>query len=226
MKIYSIVFLFFLTSVFAEKKEEIEIKKLSESLGYIIANNIEELGIEIDIDNVIKGIKKANKKKPSPMNEEECLEKIKQLQISYNEIISSKNLKKAEEFLNQNAKDASIIEIEKSKLQYKILKKGDGRIVNDYNNPIVKIEGKYLNGKLFTSSEELIILSETIPGLKKALIGMKENEKRSVFIHPDLAFGKDNQSLNNLVIFNVEVIKADSQPQVLSKETADESHTF
>src|SRR3972149_12312238 len=175
MKIYSIVFLFFLTSVFAKKKEEIEIKKLSESLGYIIANNIEELGIEIDIDNVIKGIKKANKKKPSPMNEEECLEKIKQLQISYNEIISSKNLKKAEEFLNQNAKDASIIEIEKSKLQYKILKKGDGQTVNDYNNPIVKIEGKYLNGKLFTSSEELIILSETIPGLKKALIGMKEN---------------------------------------------------
>ena len=216
------------TFLFAKEKEDIDMKKLSEAIGHIIGKNLDELGLELDIKRMIKGIKKGSLKKAPPMSEQECLESLAKIQQKLNEKVCDKNLSFAEKFLSENGKKPEINEIEKSKLQYTTTNEGEGKEIKSYNLPIVRYTGRYLDGKIFVSSEELISLNETIPGLKKGLIGMKKNEKRTFFIHPELAFGKNHPSLNSLIIFDVEIIKVDGKDTSidLPKEIANENHTF
>lgn len=61
----------------------------------------------------------------------------------------------------------------------------------------------------------MISLDETIPGFNKGLIGMKEGEKRTLFIHPDYGYGTSGYlPPNSLLTFEVELIKANSPKSV------------
>lgn len=201
--------------------QKVDIKKLSEAIGHIIGKNLDDFGFDLDLKRMIKGIKKGCKNKSCPMTEDECLQALAILQIKANEKICEENLKEAENFLKNNLQTKDVIELEKNKLQYKILKKGEGSSIKSYNYPIVKLTGKYLDGKIFTNVEEVVNLNETLPALKKALIGMKLKEKRQVFIHPEIAFGKNAPGLNSLVIFDVEVIDVEATNKNPLDEIAD-----
>jgi len=218
-KINFILFLLLILSIssFSQEKTEIDIKKLSEAIGHIIGKNLDDLGFELDLRRIIKGIKKGSLNKSSPMSEDECLKALAKFQIKANEKICINNKKQAEEFLQENTKENSIIEIEKGKLQYKIIQNGKGQSLQSYNIPIAKITGKYLNGKIFTDFEETLNINETLPALQKALIGMKLNEKRQIYIHPDLAFGKTFPSLDSLVIFDIEIISLEPNKNHLNE---------
>ena len=57
----------------------------------------------------------------------------------------------------------------------------------------------------------MVSLDETIPGFSKGIIGMKEGEKRTLYIHPDLAYGVNgNLPPNSLLTFEIEIVKANS----------------
>lgn len=215
LKFYIIFFLFFITA-FAKEKE-VDIKKLSESIGNFIGNNLDDLGFELDLKKMLKGIKKGSKNQKSPMTQDELLEALAQIQIKKNDKIASQNLKIAEEFLEKNLKDKDVIQLENKKLQYKILKTGKNRKVESYHTPIVKMIGRYLDGKIFTNTEETINLNETLPALKKAIVGMRIYEKRKVFIHPDLIFSKNPPHLNSLAIFDIEIINLDAKKDPLDE---------
>src|SRR3990167_3377937 len=107
-----VIFLFLFLNLFSKERDP-DVKKYSEALGHIIGKHLEELDVEVDIKQVLKGIKDSSKK--------------------------TAKMKK-----------------------------------------------------------------------DKVLIGMKKNEKRIVYIHPSLAFGKTFPSLNSLIIFEIEVIENDS----------------
>ncbi|HEU64480.1 MAG TPA: FKBP-type peptidyl-prolyl cis-trans isomerase [Chlamydiae bacterium] len=199
------------------KEKEVDIKKLSEALGHIIGKNLDDLGFKLDLKNMLKGIKKGSQKKLSPMSEDECLEALAQIQIKENEKITSQNLKEAKDFLINNLKDKDVIEIEKEKLQYKILKSGKNKKVETYHSPIVKMTGRYLDDKIFINSEETINLNETLPALQKAIVGMNLHEKRKVFIHPDLIFDRNSPHLNSLVIFDIEILDLDAKKDPLAE---------
>ena len=233
VKTFLILFLFFSFSLFSKEEKEVDIKKLSEAIGHIIGKNLDELGLELDIKRMVKGIKKGSLKKESPMSEEECLKSLSKLQKKIEEKTCIKNLKIAEDFLSKNGKDPKVIELETNMLQYIQIKEGSGKVVKSYNMPIVRFTGKYLDGKIFSTSEELFSLNEILPGLKKAIIGMKEKEKRKIFIHPDLGFKTSSPSLNSLIIFEVEVIKVDGQDssikhpkEIANKNLFNENYTF
>jgi peptidylprolyl isomerase len=202
------IFIFLFTFSLFANEDEIDVKKLSEAIGHIIGKSLDDIGIKLDLKKVVKGIKKANQKKEFTMSEDECLKALATLQKKEENEIKQKNLKEADEFLLNNKNNKNIISIEDSKIQYEILNNGDGNIVNEYNKPIIKISGKYLNNFCFLSTEELIDLNEIDQGLKKAIIGMKENEKRKIFLHPD--FVKES-NYNRLLIYEIEVIKSDAK---------------
>ena len=46
-------------SIFASDKEDTDVKKVSESIGHMIGKNLEDLGIELDVKELVEGIKKA-----------------------------------------------------------------------------------------------------------------------------------------------------------------------
>lgn len=124
------------------------------------------------------------------------------------------NLFAAEKFLLKNSQKKEIFEIIPHKLQYKITRKGKGPIVRLDHLPLVRYIGKDLDGHVLINQPQPQLLSfeEVLPGLAQGILGMKEMEKRTLYIHPDLGYtGKKSASLapHSLLIFEVEVIQAD-----------------
>ena len=202
-----LIFCILIQFSYAREKNDKDIQKFSEAIGYMIGKSFNDFDFELDLKKLIKGIKNAKDKVKS---EDECLQVLNDFQLKINKKLCEKNLKIAEVFLENNSKNQNIITLEDKKIQYEILKEGENDIVKSYNTPIVKVTIKDLKGKVFAEIEEAIDLDETFPTLKKVILGMKENEKRRVYMHPDLAYGKESPYLNALLIFDIEMIKAET----------------
>jgi peptidylprolyl isomerase len=190
----------------------VDVSKISEAFGHLIGKNLESMGVKLELAKVIKGLQDANEGRDAPMTEMECVEAITAVQEATYKELSEGNLKKAEEFLSKNSLATGVRVLEPGKLQCIIEKEGSGGIVDEHCSPIIRYTGKFLDGTVFGASkeDEMVNLDETIPGFSKGLIGMKEGEKRMLYIHPDLGYGKEGYTPNSLLVFEVEVIKANA----------------
>jgi peptidylprolyl isomerase len=204
----------------APMSQPVEITRLSEAFGHVIGKNLENIGVKFDMAQVIKGLQDAIAGKESPMSEMECIQAIASVQEKIFKEQCSENLKRAETFLADNAKTEGVIALEDGKVQYRIIEKGTGAEIESHFSPQIRYTGKYLDGSVFGASkeEETISLDEIIPGLKAGLVGMREGEKRTVYIHPDLAYGTNGYlPPNSLLTFDIEILKANAP----IKETAE-----
>jgi peptidylprolyl isomerase len=213
-----------------EADNKADIAKISEAFGHLIGKNIESLGLEFDIDKVVKGLKDSSSGKNSPMSEMECVEAISSIQEKHFKEQAALNLAVADQFLKENASKEGIVSIEEGKLQYKVDAEGQGDAIEESCNPLIRYTGKYVDGTVFGSSqkEEILPMDETIAGISKGLIGMKEGEKRTLYIHPDLGYGTNGiLAPNSLLTFEVELIKAHApfseEEGVLSKSSQQKS---
>ncbi len=186
-----------------------EIVKISEAFGHLIGKNLESIGLELDIQAIVKGLKDSAAGKTSPMTENECIQAISTAQESIFIETSEKNLTQANEFLKKNNSETGIISCEDGKVQYKIEKEGSGEALKSGDSPLIQYVGKFLDGSIFGDSKEPepFALDEVISGLKIGLLGMKEGEKRTIFIHPDYAYGtKGSLPPNSLLTFEIELL--------------------
>lgn len=216
-----------LTTPVAEVAEQVvDIRKMSEAFGHILAKNLETIGVKFDVAQIVKGFEDSMSGKESPMTEIECIQAITAAQELVFKQQCSENLKRAEAFLAENGKAANVVALEEGKVQYTITAQGTGSAVDAHASPLVKYAGKYLDGAVFGASkeEEVVSLDEIIPGLRAGLIGMKEGEKRTIYIHPDLAYGTSGLlPPNSLLTFEIEVVKA-SAPIVNEAKEGKEPH--
>lgn len=188
-----------------------DMNKVSEAMGHLIGKNLKELGLKLDANLILKGIADAAQGKDSPMTEEECAIAIAEIQEKLLQEEAQKNLELANKFLKDNGKTSGIVELVPGKLQYTIEKKGEGPAVQAHDNPLVRYKGRYLDGTVFGSSlePEVVSLDDSIEGFSKGIIGMKEGEKRVLYIHPDLGYKTSGfLAPNSLLTFEVEVIKS------------------
>lgn len=203
------------------KKSEPDIGKVSEALGHLIGKNLLDLGVNLDIASVVKGLKDSSNGKASPLTETDCVNAISQAQETAFKSLANSNLSEATAFLETKGKEEKVVSMEEGKLQYTITQEGQGASVEPHSTPIVSYKGTFLDGSVFSQSEEDLPLSldETIPGLKSGLVGMKEGEKRTLYIHPDLGYGTAGMlPPNSLLTFEVEVKKA--QADLPAQESA------
>ncbi|MDB2613893.1 FKBP-type peptidyl-prolyl cis-trans isomerase [Chlamydiales bacterium] len=213
--ILTIMFLSLTTaSMHAEK--EVDINKLSEAFGNFIGRSIKSPEVEFNIDSLILGIRNGSEGKPSPLTEEEYQEGMASLQEEMFSKMSKENLLKSEDFLTSNKTKKNITSSDDNKLQYEIIQSGDGEFVEPDGRPEINYTGKFLDGETFGSSDETgpitLNLTHTIPGFRKGIAGMREGEKRRLYIHPDLGYGITGQlPPNSLLIFEVEILKANSE---------------
>ncbi len=194
-----------------KEQKAIDPWKISEAFGHLIGKNIEGLGFNFDMEALVKGLHDHKEGKDSPLSENECLEALTAAQEVLFQKQAEENLEKSQKFLADNAKKKDIKVLEDGKVQYKVVQKGKGTEVTESFSPSIKYTGKFIDGTVFGASkeEEVVHLEETIPGFRKGIIGMKEGEKREIFIHPELAYGTfGNLPPNTLLMFEVEVVKA------------------
>lgn len=195
------------------KDEQIDLNKVSEAFGHLIGKNLQTLGLEFDVTKVIKGIQDSIAGKDSPMSETECIQAVSVIQENAFQQQAKVNLQIAEEFLASNSKKSGIVEIEPNKLQYKIEQTGIGDTVKPHYTPTIRYTGKFADGNVFGASREgeAISLDETLPGFTKAIIGMREGERRTIYIHPELGYGTSGYlPPNSLLTFEIEILKADT----------------
>lgn len=206
-----------------------DVKKLSEAFGHFIGRNLKTPGVNFDLDSIIKGMKDGHAGKPQPIPDKEYEELMIKLQQQAFNRLATDNLKAANDYMAKNVKEAGVVEVEPGKLQYVILEQGQGEAVQEHGTPKIKYVGKYIDGTTFSSSDETggplnIPLDQTIAGFSKGLVGMKEGEKRRLFVHPDLGYGvSGNLPPNALLIFDIEIVKAQStEEDTNSDEEADD----
>ncbi|HSX11089.1 MAG TPA: FKBP-type peptidyl-prolyl cis-trans isomerase N-terminal domain-containing protein [Chlamydiales bacterium] len=60
--------------------QEPDVAKISEAMGHIIGKNLEQLGIDFDLEAIVKGLKEESEGKNSPLNDDECVQAIANLQ--------------------------------------------------------------------------------------------------------------------------------------------------
>lgn len=193
---------------------EINHDQLSETLGHLLVRHLIQPGFECNFDKVIQGIKDARAGKEAPMSEEEYEQAIYALQETLFLQTAEKNLAQADTFLNENKNEKGVQEID-PKLQFRVAKEGEGNEVGPDSIPLIHYKGSLLDGTVFAHSDNPLPLpiKQSIPGFSKGLVGMKEGEKRVLYIHPELAYGiSGNLPPNSLLIFEVEVLKANSDP--------------
>lgn len=217
MRLFSLLFLFLGTTAFAN----VDNAKLSEALGHMIGKNLQSLDVPLDLEAIAKGLQDQAAGLSSPMTEDVCVQALIKLQ-------EEQNLNEALSFLDANRKREGVVALEEGKLQYEILKKGEGEQVQLYNSPLVRLKNEK---DIFESSpkDEILALDETITGLKLGIIGMKEGEVRKLYIHPDLAF-KESHRLDphnySLLIFEVEILKADASSEAHASSNAESLSIF
>ena len=147
------------------------------------------------------------------MTDEEYEKAMLELQQKAFTAVAKNNLDAAEKFLQTNAKAQGIVEIIPGKLQYTILQEGKGEAVPEHGSPTIQYTGRFIDGTVFGTSENsegpiTVAIDNTVPGFSKGVVGMKEGEKRRLFVHPDIGYGKSGQlPPNSLLIFDVEVVK-------------------
>ena len=117
------------------------------------------------------------------------------------------NLKLSEAFLEKNLLNNDVIEVEPG-LQYKVLKSFENSSPHPKPSDTITADfhGTLIDGSVFWSSIEIgkpltIQLSQLIPGCQKIISLMQEGDFWRVFIHPDLAYGKEEDQPYPLILF-------------------------
>jgi len=124
------------------------------------------------------------------------------------------NLQQSELFLGQNLSNPEVLEIEPG-LQYMILESSQSNASRPKLEDIITADfhGTLMDGSVFWSSIEIgepltIQLSQLIPGCQKVISLMQEGDFWRVFIHPDLAYGKEGRPTippNSVLIFDIKL---------------------
>lgn len=205
----------------------VDINKVSEALGHFIGRNLNSPEIKFDLDKVIKGIRDGASGKAAPMTDQEYEQAMTQLQQQAISSLSTKNLDAANAYMKENSLTKGLVEIVPGKLTYIVLEEGNGSEVPEHGTPLINYTGRYIDGTVFGSSESTggpitVPVDQTIPGFSKGIVGMKEGEKRRLFVHPEMGYGTSGQlPPNSMLIFDVEVVKAVSP----EKDVADAFQT-
>jgi FKBP-type peptidyl-prolyl cis-trans isomerase FklB len=133
---------------------------------------------------------------------------------SVNKVKAEENVKKGEDFLAKNGKEAGVTTTP-SGLQYKVEKEGTGKKPDSASMVTVHYTGTLLDGTEFDSSVKrgqpaTFPVTGVIPGWTEALLMMKEGSKWKLWIPAKLGYGAQQRgphiTPNSTLVFDVELI--------------------
>lgn len=162
-----------------------------------------------DLELVIQGIRSAHLRKDCPFDEEDAFEMIQKYREEAQNYVAQQNLETSEQFIQSIKNLDGICEVIPDKLYYQTIVPGSNRQVTIEDSPLIEYSFELLNKQTYSPKAPLVVtLSETIVGFAEGVCGMREGEERTLYIHPDLAYGNFGGKLapNSLLKFKVKLI--------------------
>lgn len=195
--------------------------KISYALGMEFGPSLKPFENEIDIALFARGLEDSFKKQEALLTPEETEEirkmiskKVQTYREKEKNMLAEKNLKEGEEFLAKNKKKKEVVTTE-SGLQYIVLHAGSGPKPKKTDQVKVHYRGMLIDGTEFDSSYKrgksvVFSLQGIIPGWIEALQLMTVGSKHTLFVPPNLAYGKNGAGRligpNAVLIFEVELL--------------------
>ena len=195
-------------------------EKISYSIGVQVGGDLKRQGVDINAEAMLKGVLDAVDGNSTVMTKEDMRQTLVDFKTKIiDEERNSKRVKsevmlvKGQNFLDENSRYKDVISLS-SGLQYKIIKKGDGKTPKIEDNVTVHYVGKLIDGEEFDSTLKkkpaTFRVNSVIPGWTQALQMMKEGDKWELFIPPTLAYNNKGPLANRTLILEVELIKVGS----------------
>lgn len=210
-----------LASVSAKETLKTEKDKTSYGIGVDVGTNFRRLGLDLQVDKVMQGLKDGYLDKKLDITEEE----LKRVMVDFQRNLQDKqarvtreladtNRKKGEAFLEQNARREGVTVLP-SGLQYRVLIEGHGPMPQDGDNVSCHYTGALIDGKVFDKTDwaanpRSFNIGQVIPGWAEALKLMKVGSKWEVTVPPQLAYGSRGVGRdigpNEVLVFEIELL--------------------
>jgi FKBP-type peptidyl-prolyl cis-trans isomerase len=205
------------------KKPEGDLERSSYFIGQQIGQNLKKQNLNLKQTELLQGITDALEGKNARLSETE----MQAAQNNFNKLVNSKiketedkNKKSAEQFLEENKKNAGWATTA-SGLQYKVLKEGSGKSPGEKSTVQVHYTGTLLDGTKFDSSRDrtqpgLFKVDGVIPGWTEALKLMKPGAHFVVVLPPQLAYGPTGAGPippNSVLVFDMELLAVNDGDQ-------------
>jgi FKBP-type peptidyl-prolyl cis-trans isomerase FklB len=196
-------------------------EKVSYTLGIDVAKSLKQLGVEVDSDIFIKGVKDALTGTKPLLTDEEMQnvmttfkQEMSAKQMEKMKALGEKNKKEGEAFLAENKKKSGV-KTTASGMQYKVIKDGTGKTPKKTDKVNCNYQGTLIDGTEFDSSYKrgqpaTFPVDGVIPGWTEALQMMKVGSKWQLFVPAKLAYNERGAGPligpNAVLIFTVELL--------------------
>lgn len=205
-----------------------EADQISYIVGIQFGSTIQQLGLDINFDVLVRGMRDLVEDNELAMSEEalesammllqqkmtEAQEEMQREQMTRQREEGGRNLAASNAFLAENAGEDGVVTSE-SGLQYRVLSEGDGDTPHAESRVRVHYRGTLMDGTQFDSSYDRgqpaeFKANQVIQGWQEALQLMPVGSKWQLFIPPNLAYGEAGRPgipPNSLLIFEVELLE-------------------
>jgi FKBP-type peptidyl-prolyl cis-trans isomerase len=201
----------------APKKIELktDVDKAVYAMGVSAARTMrgqfETQGVAVDAETLLRGFRDGLGEGKLALTDEEMNAAMQAVDLQ----VAKRNSDEGEAFLAANKRKKDVTTLP-SGLQFKIIKKGTGKLPTLRDVVTVHFRGRMLNGKEFDNTYPgkvplTMPLAETIAGWKEALPMMPVGSKWELYVPSDLAFGPDGNAripANATLVFEVELLDA------------------
>lgn len=126
--------------------------------------------------------------------------------------LKEERLLEAEVFLNKVSSEYGVKELVKDKLYYRIDKIGNGKLIGDYpafTFTVYDVASGIQEPAFGETEPTTLYVKSMIDGFGQGVAGMKEGEVRTLYIHPDLAYGLESHIFSSgVIVIEAEVIES------------------
>ena len=192
------------------------LQRASYGIGYQTGMNFAQQGVDLDLDEVIQGIRDgiagADLRYP-PEELQEAMGALQAMVQAKREEAASTNASDAESYLAEKAAKEGVVALA-SGLLYEVLVEGDGPVPQSTDRVRVHYTGTLSDGLVFDSSVErgepvVFPVTGVIPGWVEALQLMPVGSKWMLYVPAPLAYGDAGQGPippNAALTFEVELL--------------------
>lgn len=208
--------------------------KISYAFGVDLARDLQRQKNSLNVELLTRALTDALAGNKLIMTDEEVTATVQTFEAEQKQdfehaktMVSERNKREGEAFFAENAKKEGVVTLP-SGLQYKILKKGDGKIPTLEDTIVCNYTGKLLDGTEIDSSYKrkeptAAPVKALIAGWSQALQMMPVGSKWELYLPPQLAYGTKAAGPippYATLVFEVELLSIQDKPQTVGAAQA------